>query len=133
MLVTVLVRMAPLVYRPLVPWDVLPGDANSGDWFWLMPMGMWLPHPLRVLAMLHGWCGELDHIHRPVSLISPLGGFYSCFMTDDSGGPIPSFVAALGCLWWDIKQFRGGLVWRPCPPVGRDHLANVGHSGPLQF
>jgi len=68
----------------------------------------------------------------PVSLLSPLGGFYSCFMTGDNGSS-DALLWGLRRRWWDVKPFQGGLVRRPSPPVGWDHLANVGWEALRSF
>ena len=72
------------VHGLFVPWDVSLSDANLGGWLH-RTLGYMAPPSLRVQLGPHGWCGELYHKRCPMSLLSPLGGSYSHFMTGDNG------------------------------------------------
>jgi len=109
---------SPGVFRPVM---LNPVVSNAG------PREHVTPHPMRI--------GEFYHKNVVLmTLLAPSGsGFYSRCTAWDSGFRVSLSRVYLGCPERDIKQFKGGPVRRPSPPVGWDHLANVGQEAPCRF
>jgi len=80
------------VHRLFVPWDASPSDANLGGWLH-RTLGYMAPPPFESAGYATWMVWGALPLNRPVSLLGPLGGFYSCFMTGDNGVLMPFYGA----------------------------------------
>ena len=127
--------MAPFVYRPLVPQDVSPSDLSSSVLVSVCACGYMAPPPLESAGFAAWMVWGALPFSRPHYPSCALWEWVLLLLygTDSGGWVTWALVALRPRPGRDVKLFRGGLVRRPCLPMGRDHLANVGLRGPLQF
>jgi len=107
---------SPGVFR-LMMLNLVVGDAG--------PHKHVTPHPMRI--------GEFYHILCPVNPFHALWEWVLLLLYSWNSGLWAVHKGFKQRPRGDIKLFMGGPVWRPSPPVGWDHLANVGQEAPCRF